>query len=258
MTTSTILLETRRVRSPNTHNDNGAILMGVFQLVFSKRNSEKSLRVSEVPFFFNSGVRRLSQLRLPLKVREKIPQLLLLLLYFFFQFLFPYRNYFFGFSAHFSNLRRVIRSRMSAEFVPPLDPLSGQPLLHTNNVATAVKPGLLTKATIATPQLRAPGLAVTVDVACCPGNVDWSCDCSLGRTVHPNKSQATSILRQWIVAEIPRGRKVVLPVSLPEVASLFKLTRPEDEPSESGCSLAISFFDVPVPCPPEVSMVFVF
>ena len=123
----------------------------------------------------------------------------------------------------------------------------------TGDVATMAQPGLRTTATVLTPLLRRPPKQpVVLDVACCPGDSDWSCVCAEGRAMHPNKTLATGILRQYVVSEIPHGRKVALPVSLPPGVKLFRLSLPEGEPGASGDAVAISFFDLPVPCPDEV------
>lgn len=123
----------------------------------------------------------------------------------------------------------------------------------TGDVATMQTPGLRTTATVLTPLLRRPPKTPFVlDVACCPGDTEWSCVCAEGRALHPNKTLATGILRQWVVAEIPHGRKVSLPVSLPPGVKLFRLSLPEGEAGASGDAVAISFFDLPVPCPDEV------
>lgn len=58
-------------------------------------------------------------------------------------------------------------------------------------------------------------------------------------------------MRQWIVAEIPRGRSGDLPVQLPPDAKTFRLTLPASEALPSGI-FAVSYFDTPVARPDEV------
>ena len=123
----------------------------------------------------------------------------------------------------------------------------------TGDVATMQQPGLRTTATVLTPLLRRPPKQpVYLDVACCPGDTEWACICAEGHALHPNKTLATGVLRQWVVSEIPQGRKVPLPVSLPPGVKLFRLSLPDGEPGASGDAVAISFFDLPVPVPDEV------
>ncbi len=123
----------------------------------------------------------------------------------------------------------------------------------TGDVATMASTGLRAKAIVCTPLLRRqPKSPVVLDVACCPGDAEWSCVCAEGRAMHPNKTLATGILRQYVVSEIPHGRKVALPVQIPAGVKLFRLSLPEGEHGAGGDQFAPSFFDLPVLCPEEV------
>jgi hypothetical protein len=92
-----------------------------------------------------------------------------------------------------------------------------------------------------------------LNVACRPGYQEWCCDCAEGRKVHPNLSLATGIMRQWIIADLPRGRNVALPehIVLPPSAQPFRITLPDGFGGTSTTS-AIAFFDLPVAKPIEV------
>jgi hypothetical protein len=124
--------------------------------------------------------------------------------------------------------------------------------LETGTQSAPHAAGLQATARVLTSHLRGSQVhAAKIDVACCPGDQEWSCDCAAGRSVHPNKSVATGIVRQWIVAELPRGRSVNPPVEVPPDAPRFKVTLPDGESSSSG-AFVVSYFDLPIPCPSEV------
>ena len=106
------------------------------------------------------------------------------------------------------------------------------------------------RARLVTPLLFSPRHNTSL-VASCPGDQEWSCHCSAGRQVHPNKSISSQIMRQWAVSELPLGRSLPSPSFLPPGVQLFKVTIPEGSPSGAP---AISYFDLPVPCPKEVSI----